>query len=546
MKYILPSLVVLGLFVGGAAFALEEPNQVQAEETITLQDLEVEDAGLLPTSPFYFFKEWGRGAQSFFTFNNLKKAELEVRFTNEKAAELKTVEEQRPDDERAITRALVNFQRAQEKVVSRMERLQETSDNPNVDRLFTKVVQKTVVHGKLLDGIKDRHQDKQEAVAAVINEIDEQATGALNELAKLDTPEKFVLRIQNALENSPGSAFKHIRSVEFIDKVEEKLSTEVRTRLDVVREDLKERVKVKIELEGQDGEKLKAIFESIPGDESRRAVVLEEIRVRVSDKAAEAIGRVQERMEEKVSSATDRKEKSAEQIRRAGERIGKAQEKLRETDVVRQVAKELLSQAERHLASAKEAFEGEKYGEAFGQARAAEVAARNVLRALEGDLEKGPDPTILERVQEKVQDRVKLREFEQKPDISTVPTEKKFDSEQTTKLQDTVLCTQEYKPVCGVNGKTYSNRCVAEKQNRVKVAREGECEAKLLSPEEILQIEQKEAAELQNQPQQTPKLQDRPRSQEQDAAQQRLEEALKLQFLQLDQLQKQLQEKQAQ
>ena len=39
----------------------------------------------------------------------------------------------------------------------------------------------------------------------------------------------------------------------------------------------------------------------------------------------------------------------------------------------------------------------------------------------------------------------------------------------------TLVCTQEYNPVCGVDNNTYSNRCVAEKQKKVKVAYEGTC-----------------------------------------------------------------------
>ena len=165
-KYLIAGIVLSLALQGGVALADlgEEEASVEAvelAESVTLEDLEVKDVGVLPTSPFYFFKEWGRGMQSFFTFNRVKKAELEVKFTNEKAAELKVVEKQRPNDEQAIDRALSNFQRAKARVAVRLERLQETSENPNVDRLLDKVTKKSILHEKLLEELKVRHKDKE-------------------------------------------------------------------------------------------------------------------------------------------------------------------------------------------------------------------------------------------------------------------------------------------------------------------------------------------------------------------------------------------------
>ncbi|MBI2552165.1 hypothetical protein HYW17_02605 [Candidatus Uhrbacteria bacterium] len=55
------------------------------------------------------------------------------------------------------------------------------------------------------------------------------------------------------------------------------------------------------------------------------------------------------------------------------------------------------------------------------------------------------------------------------PDMPIAPASPKSEE---TKI---VICTQEYNPVCGADGKTYPNRCVAEKQKLVKVNYEGEC-----------------------------------------------------------------------
>lgn len=63
----------------------------------------------------------------------------------------------------------------------------------------------------------------------------------------------------------------------------------------------------------------------------------------------------------------------------------------------------------------------------------------------------------------------------------TLPTPSATPKPSVSVLKKQVFCTKDYLPVCGIDGRTYTNRCVAEQQNGEKVAYKGKCKKALPS-----------------------------------------------------------------
>ncbi len=163
-------LAVWGAFVLGGVFSFALP--VMAEpgnpikgisvkgghnpSGITASDLGITDVGTLPTSGFYFFKEWRRVVHRLFTFNTVAGAELELNIANEKAAEIIEVEKAKPDDSKATEKAIKNYNKAQDRLKAQLGKLTENSENPNVAKLLEKVDEKTVKHLLLLGQISEK------------------------------------------------------------------------------------------------------------------------------------------------------------------------------------------------------------------------------------------------------------------------------------------------------------------------------------------------------------------------------------------------------
>ena len=399
-------LAALLLGSGCAGVALAQTSEgaaaaVAEAETVTTKDLGVENPGLLPTNPFYFLKEWGRGVRRVFTFNPVAKAELELRIVNEKAAETKKVEETRPADVKAITQALRNYQEAQERLKTRFETLKETSQNPNVDRLLDDLADRTIKHEKLFDELAKKFEGQAE-VKSLIKGAKEKLEEAVSKAAEKDDPVKFAAKIEKVLVQAPGNELKHVRSVEILDRLILNAPAKTKSSVERLREEFSEKLAEDFEelSKEADQKEIQESLEALPGDAARRAVLLEEIRSKIKEHPGEVLRKIVGDFEETSKKSEDVKEKAEEQIQHGEENTNKLEKLLLDKPEAPASARQMLTEAKKHLEAAKEALGQGKYGEAFGRAKSAEVTARNGIR-MSGD--QGDFTEELARLQAKVE-----------------------------------------------------------------------------------------------------------------------------------------------
>lgn len=382
------------------------------KESVAIADLEVKEPNLLPTNPFYFLKEWQRGVQRLFTFNAVKKLNLELEIADQKAAEVKKIQEIAPENIKAVNKALGNYREAQNRLKEKFERLEETSQNPQVDKLLEKLTDRTVKHEKLIDEVVKKFENRAE-IAGLAGEVKEKIEETAVTAAKKDEPANFSAKLEKALIESRGSELKHIRSLEIIDRLNQKAPEDLKQSLGRLKDDFSQKLEsdVKAVLEKEKPEVVQRAVEELPGDILRRSLIIEDIRQQAEKRVAEVLEKAGAALEKSAEEEKNTALKAEEQIKNAETQIKKLEEKLAQAIDSSEVIKNLLSEARGNFEASKIAFQEEKYGEAFGQARSAEVLTRNGLRLLEKILdEKRPQS---ENLEEKIKElAVKIDKYE--------------------------------------------------------------------------------------------------------------------------------------
>jgi len=377
----------------------EVEQELKDEQNILPEDLEVKDPRLLPDSPFYFFKNWGRSLRLLFTRDPLKQAELRERFASEKLIELKKLAE-KTKDPKVLEKAKKNYENEMERIKQLAERIKtKTKDKKKVESFLDKFIRHQILHQKLLDKLEEQVPPE---TFEKIKEARERHLDRFKEvMLKLEDKDKLPERLQKALEKTKGSDLKDFKHLEILRRLRERAQNEENREIfEKVEENILEKLKGKLEkLPEEKRKRIRYFIERLPGDKEKHLEILEDLRERFGNQ-----------------------EEIQKQLREGREGI-----------------------LERLMEKKKKVLEKMNCPEWTPPAPGFCEEGRIIIRRDENGC---PLPPICINP-EQIQERVRNQEGE--------------------------VCAQLWDPVCGKDGKTYSNPCFA-KIAGVEIAHKGICE----------------------------------------------------------------------
>ena len=275
------------------------PEAVNLDEDVQSQDLGVQEPKLLPDSPFYFLKDWARAIQSTFTFNPVKKAELRMKFANEKLMEVKKIVE-KSKDPKVIKKATENYQQEVENVKNQADKIKEKAkENPEVDKFLNKFISQQVLHQKLLQKLET--QVPSQALEKIKEAREEHLERFKDVMLKLeDRGEKITEKLDKILEEQKGSQFKNFKNLEVLKNLEEKVPEEAKGAIQKAEENALKRLQGDLEkMSPEDQEKFGEYLEKISGEKERQLEIMEKIKSE-SPELKENLEKVKERIKEKI------------------------------------------------------------------------------------------------------------------------------------------------------------------------------------------------------------------------------------------------------
>lgn len=348
-------------------------------------DLGIQSSGLLPSNPFYFLKEWGRGFRKLLSANPSNRAQMELNVLNEKAAELKKLDEIVTGHIPALERALESYLESLARLQENLSAIKEEPGSQSLSALSDNLIARGLRHFRLLEDIASKYSNEKELVAQLQKAVDGLAAVLAEAPVRLVSPKVFKEQFLLAVEGI-ADPFRELRAADLADRLEELLSGEAGRGAALLREDLLLKFGGKLEGSALAGAGL-GDLEGISGDRLRRLELIDEIREKViNSQLRNELNILRQGILLKIEDAGGISEEVAkEAFADTQELLVEAEAMIGEAVTVRNSVKELVERAKFGLLQSEKFLSEGNFGSAFGQATAAQAALKNAINQIAPD-----------------------------------------------------------------------------------------------------------------------------------------------------------------
>ena len=253
-------------------------NDVNLDENVQAANLGIKEPSILPNSPFYFLKNWGRAIHYFFTFSSDKKIELRSKFSNEKIIEIKELVKEGADP-KTIKNAIQSYKDEIDKIEDSANKIKKNASNdPEIDKFLNKFTKQQILQEKILQKLE---KQVPEDVFQKIKEAREKHLKRFGEvMTRLENrKDKITERVEKSLEDQKGSKFKNFKNLEILKNIEETVPEQAQEAIIKAEKNALKRLQGNLEkMSPKDQKRFKDYIDKISGDKEKQLNILEKIR----------------------------------------------------------------------------------------------------------------------------------------------------------------------------------------------------------------------------------------------------------------------------
>lgn len=175
-KLVFVFLIAIAVFSGALVGDIKKVSAAITVENDS--ELDADTAGILPTNPVYFMKQFGWNFRRFFTFSPVHKIDLELKIADQKIAEMKKLKDINLDTNQSLNKAIAGYEESLGQIKDKLDGIKNEA-NLNLESVLNTLAERVLRHKEIFNRLKEKH----ESLKSVINRTTQRIDAIIEEVS---------------------------------------------------------------------------------------------------------------------------------------------------------------------------------------------------------------------------------------------------------------------------------------------------------------------------------------------------------------------------